>query len=46
MSFQPVPELARAVVYHLMWHHRLAFDQTRPLRDHTHVRAADLQRTA
>ncbi|MFF3400381.1 TnsA-like heteromeric transposase endonuclease subunit [Streptomyces sp. NPDC002659] len=46
VSFQPVPELARAVVYHLMWHHQLTFDQTRPLRDHTHVRAADLRRPA
>ncbi|MER6352427.1 TnsA-like heteromeric transposase endonuclease subunit [Streptomyces sp. NPDC001634] len=41
VSFQPVPELARSVTYHLMWHHQLAFDETRPLRDHTHVRAAD-----
>ncbi|GAA1150805.1 hypothetical protein F4556_004533 [Kitasatospora gansuensis] len=31
------PELARPVVYHLMWHHRLRFDLTRPLRDHTPV---------
>jgi len=40
VSFQPIPELARSVVYHLMWHHQLVFDQTRPLRDHTVVRAA------
>ncbi|GAA2657668.1 TnsA-like heteromeric transposase endonuclease subunit [Streptomyces lunalinharesii] len=42
VSFQPVPELARAVVYHLMWHHRLTFDATRPLRDHTRVHRADV----
>ncbi|MEV7217650.1 TnsA-like heteromeric transposase endonuclease subunit [Kitasatospora cineracea] len=34
------PELARPVVYHLLWHHRLLFDPTRPLRDHTLVWAA------
>ncbi|MEW2257926.1 hypothetical protein [Streptomyces sp. NPDC047869] len=27
--FQPVPELARSVVYHLLWHHELVFDPTR-----------------
>ncbi|MEV0259249.1 TnsA-like heteromeric transposase endonuclease subunit [Streptomyces sp. NPDC050732] len=46
VSFQPVPELARAVVYHLMWHHQLTFDQTRPLRDHTRVQAAPARRSA
>ncbi|GGP94914.1 hypothetical protein GCM10010278_85920 [Streptomyces melanogenes] len=46
VSFQPVPELARAVVYHLMWHHKLAFDVTRPLRDHTTVRTASRGREA
>jgi len=40
VSFQTLPELARSVVYHLMWHHHLAFDSTRPLRDHTRVYAA------
>ncbi|MGW1917138.1 TnsA-like heteromeric transposase endonuclease subunit [Streptomyces sp. NPDC002076] len=40
VSFQLVPELARSVVYHLLWHHQLVFDATRPLRDHTVVRAA------
>ncbi|MBY8841906.1 TnsA-like heteromeric transposase endonuclease subunit [Streptomyces sp. SP2-10] len=40
VSFQPAPELARSVVYHLLWHHQLVFDPTRPLRDHTAVRAA------
>ncbi|WRZ91548.1 TnsA-like heteromeric transposase endonuclease subunit [Streptomyces sp. NBC_01007] len=40
VSFQPVPELARSVVYHLLWHHELVFDLNRPLRDHTLVRAA------
>jgi hypothetical protein len=34
------------VIYHLMWRHQLAFDQTRPLRDHTHVQAADLRSPA
>ncbi|MET8698289.1 TnsA-like heteromeric transposase endonuclease subunit [Kitasatospora sp. NPDC004723] len=37
LAFQPAPDIARAVVYHLMWHHRLAFDITKPLRDHTLV---------
>lgn len=36
--FQQFPELARAVVFHLMWHHALLFDATAPLRDHTVVR--------
>lgn len=42
MSFQAVPELARAVVYHLMWHHQLVFDQSLALQDHTHVQTADV----
>ncbi|MER8186975.1 TnsA-like heteromeric transposase endonuclease subunit [Kitasatospora sp. NPDC094015] len=37
LAFQSAPDIARAVVYHLMWHHRLAFDITKPLRDHTPV---------
>ncbi|MFI8837114.1 TnsA-like heteromeric transposase endonuclease subunit [Streptomyces afghaniensis] len=46
VNFQPIPELARSVIYHLMWHHQLVFDQTRPLRDHTCVRAKDPGRVA
>jgi hypothetical protein len=46
VSFQSVPELARAVVYHLMWHHQLTFDPTRPLRDHTRVHTAYSRRAA
>lgn len=37
VSFQPAPELARPVVYHLLWHNRLACDLDQPLRDHTRV---------
>ncbi|MER5864572.1 TnsA-like heteromeric transposase endonuclease subunit [Kitasatospora sp. NPDC002040] len=40
VSFQRAPEIARPVVYHLMWHHRLLFDATLPLRDTTLVRAS------
>ncbi|MFJ7247969.1 TnsA-like heteromeric transposase endonuclease subunit [Kitasatospora sp. NPDC098652] len=40
------PELARPVVYHLMWHHRLLFDPTRPLRDHTQVWSARREGTS
>ncbi len=40
VDFPHDPEIARPVVYHLMWHHRLLFDTTHPLRDHTRVWAA------
>ncbi|MFE9682663.1 TnsA-like heteromeric transposase endonuclease subunit [Streptomyces sp. NPDC006285] len=40
LSLWPEPDIERAVTYHLMWHHRLLFDVTRPLRDHTLVWAA------
>ncbi|MEU3441748.1 TnsA-like heteromeric transposase endonuclease subunit [Streptomyces griseoincarnatus] len=40
LSLWPEPDIERAVTYHLMWHHRLLFDVTRPLRDHTIVWAA------
>ncbi|MEU4113798.1 TnsA-like heteromeric transposase endonuclease subunit [Kitasatospora sp. NPDC028055] len=40
-SFQSFPELARSVVYHLMWTGQLTFDITKPLRDTTLVKAAD-----
>ncbi len=40
VGFRRDPEVARPVVYHLMWHHRLLFDTDRPLRDHTYVWAA------
>lgn len=40
VSFQAAPELARPVVYHLLWHHELVCDLDQPLRDHTRVRAA------
>ncbi|WKK21915.1 TnsA-like heteromeric transposase endonuclease subunit [Streptomyces olivoreticuli] len=42
----PCPERARPVVFHLMWHHHLAFDASRPLRDHTRVWATGLERNA
>ncbi|MFI5803728.1 TnsA-like heteromeric transposase endonuclease subunit [Streptomyces sp. NPDC051561] len=41
VSFQPSPELARPVVFHLMWHHQLAFDPAHPLSDRTTVWAAE-----
>ncbi|QIJ63924.1 TnsA-like heteromeric transposase endonuclease subunit [Streptomyces sp. JB150] len=37
LSLWPDPQVERAVTYHLMWHHRLLFDLTQPLRDHTRV---------
>lgn len=40
LSLWPDPDIERAVTYHLMWHHRLHFDLTCPLRDHTQVWAA------
>ncbi|WP_033258081.1 MULTISPECIES: TnsA-like heteromeric transposase endonuclease subunit [Kitasatospora] len=40
-GFQAVPELARSVVFHLMWGNRLSFDITRPIRDTTLVRAQE-----
>ncbi|MGW1201178.1 TnsA-like heteromeric transposase endonuclease subunit [Streptomyces cyaneofuscatus] len=40
LSLWPDPQVERAVTYHLMWHHRLLFDPTQPLRDHTRVWAA------
>ncbi|MFE0448148.1 TnsA-like heteromeric transposase endonuclease subunit [Streptomyces fungicidicus] len=40
LALWPEPQLERAVTYHLMWHHRLLCDLTRPLRDHTRVWAA------
>ncbi|MCC3773619.1 TnsA-like heteromeric transposase endonuclease subunit [Streptomyces sp. UNOB3_S3] len=46
ISFQPAPELARPMVFHLMWHHQLNFDQSLPLRDHTRVWSADAPRNA
>lgn len=35
---QDVPELARPAIYHLLWHHRLACDLKRPLRERTLIR--------
>ncbi|WP_407565908.1 TnsA-like heteromeric transposase endonuclease subunit [Streptomyces sp. 184] len=40
LSVWPEPQVQRAVTYHLMWHHRLQFDLTQPLRDYTRVWAA------
>lgn len=40
LSLWSEPQVQRAVTYHLMWHHRLLFDATQPLRDHTRVWAA------
>lgn len=37
------PELARPVVFHLLWHHRLLCDLDTPLREHTLVHAAPPQ---
>ncbi|MEV5374995.1 TnsA-like heteromeric transposase endonuclease subunit [Streptomyces nondiastaticus] len=42
LAFRPDSQVERAVVYHLMWHHRLLFDPTHPLRDHTTVWAAPI----
>ncbi|MFH9348168.1 TnsA-like heteromeric transposase endonuclease subunit [Kitasatospora sp. NPDC017646] len=39
VAFQAVPEVARAVAFHLMWRHQLVFDMSRPLADSTWVRA-------
>jgi len=41
LSFQPSPELARPVVFHLLWHHRLVCDLSKPLRDYTLVHTAE-----
>ncbi|GAA1375712.1 TnsA-like heteromeric transposase endonuclease subunit [Streptomyces beijiangensis] len=46
LSIWPEPDIERAVTYHLMWHHRLLFDLTRPLRDHTKVWAAPVPERA
>jgi hypothetical protein len=43
LSFQSVPELARSVVFHLLWQGRLAFDLHQPLRETTIVRTTALQ---
>jgi hypothetical protein len=40
LRFQPVPELARPVVFHLLWHHRLTFDLQQPLRETTVLHTA------
>jgi hypothetical protein len=40
LRFQPVPELARPVVFYLLWHHRLTFDLQQPLRETTVLHTA------
>lgn len=35
---QDIPELARPVIFHLLWHHRLVCDLERPLRERTLLR--------
>ncbi len=40
MRFMEFPDLARGVLYHLMWHQRIVTDLDRPLRETTLVRAA------
>ncbi|MDX2962029.1 TnsA-like heteromeric transposase endonuclease subunit [Streptomyces acidiscabies] len=40
IRFMEYPDLARAVLYHLMWHQRIVTDLDRPLRDTTLVKTA------
>lgn len=40
MRFMEFPDLARGVLYHLMWHQRIVTDLDRPLRDTTLVKTA------
>lgn len=40
MRFMKFPDLARGVLYHLMWHQRIITDLDRPLRDTTLVKTA------
>jgi hypothetical protein len=40
LSFQPIPELARPVVFHLLWHGWLTCDLNQPLRETTMLQAA------
>ena len=40
LRLQPVPELARPVVFHLLWHNRLSLDLQQPLRETTVVHTA------
>ncbi|MFI5700878.1 TnsA-like heteromeric transposase endonuclease subunit [Streptomyces xanthochromogenes] len=40
MRFMEFPDLARGVLYHLMWHQRIVTDLDRPLREATLVRTA------
>lgn len=42
LSFQRAPEMARPVIFHLLWHHRLVCDLSKPLRNYTLVHAPDL----
>jgi hypothetical protein len=46
LSFQPIPELARPVVFHLLWHGRLTCDLHQPLRETTVLHAAAPARLA
>ncbi|MEU5344475.1 TnsA-like heteromeric transposase endonuclease subunit [Streptomyces sp. NPDC020766] len=40
MRFMEYPDLARGVLYHLMWHQRIVTDLDRPLRETTLVKTA------
>ncbi|MFF2128392.1 hypothetical protein ACFVW1_23940 [Streptomyces olivochromogenes] len=40
MWFMEYPDLARGVLYHLMWHQRIVTDLDRPLRETTLVKTA------
>ncbi|MFI5761987.1 TnsA-like heteromeric transposase endonuclease subunit [Streptomyces sp. NPDC051563] len=40
MRFMEFPDLARGVLYHLMWHQRIVTDLDRPLRETTLVKTA------
>ncbi|MET9509907.1 TnsA-like heteromeric transposase endonuclease subunit [Streptomyces flavidovirens] len=41
MRFMEFPDLARGVLFHLMWQQRIVTDLDRPLRDSTLVKAAE-----